>query len=223
MPGRLRLLIVAVAIVLAVLSITPLRRRLPLVRGLPEALDLALWVGLVLLCLSALAGVRTAKSIQLTQSLARAGLYLAGQALGSLLGPAAWWVSAHEPGLALVMVGAVALAWAGVAARLARVVRRAQEPRARLGDWWVLQYKRPIRPPIQVRAPVPAGFGAVMNAGAAAQYVGVSRTTLYRWARAGRVPCTRESGGLRFRSADLAVVRGRLHSAEGAGRRRSWR
>ena len=77
MPVRLRLVIVAVAIVLALLSITPLRRRLPVVRRLPEGLDLAMWVGLVLLCLSALAGVRTAKSIQLTQSLARAGLELA--------------------------------------------------------------------------------------------------------------------------------------------------
>lgn len=223
MPVRLRLAIVAVAIVLALLSITPLRRRLPVVRGLPEGLDLAVWVGLVLLCVSALAGVRTAKSIQLTQSLARAGLELAGQALDSMLGPVASWVSVHEPGLVLVIVGAVALAWAGVAARLAWVVRRAQEPRARLGDWWVLKYKRPIRPPIQVRAPVPAVHGSFMSAGAAARYVGVSRTTLYRWARAGRVPCTRDKGELRFSSADLAVVRGRLRTTEGAGRRRSWR
>src|SRR5579864_8507966 len=114
MSVRLRLLIVAVALVLVLLSITPLRRRLPVVRGLPEGLDVALWVGLLLLCLSALAGVRTAKSIQLAQSLARAGLYLAGQALGSLLGPAASWVSAHEPGLAVITVGVVALAWAAV-------------------------------------------------------------------------------------------------------------
>ena len=222
MSVRLRLLIVAVALVLVLLSITPLRRRLPVVRGLPEGLDVALWVGLLLLCLSALAGVRTAKSIQLAQSLARAGLYLAGQALGSLLGPAASWVSAHEPGLAVITVGVVALAWAAVAARLALVVRRAQEPRARLGDWWVLKYTRPTRPPIQIRTAVPAGHGSLMDVGAAAQYVGVSRTTLYRWARAGRVPCTRSQGGLRFSSADLAVVRGRHHSGERA-RRRSTR
>jgi excisionase family DNA binding protein len=223
MPVRLRLLIVGAAIVLAVLSITPLRRRLPVVRSLPEGLDLTLWVGLVLLCVSALAGVKTAKSIELTQSLARAGLYLAGQALGSVLGPAGSWVSGHEPGLALILMGAVALAWAGVAAQLAWVVRRAREPRARLGDWWVLEYKRPIRPPIQVRTAVPAGHGPLLTAGAAAQYVGVSRTTLYRWAKAGRVPCTRDRGGLRFNSADLLVVRGRLHSSDVASRTRSRR
>ncbi|MGA8923581.1 MAG: helix-turn-helix domain-containing protein [Candidatus Dormiibacterota bacterium] len=219
MPASLRLLIAAVAIALVVLSIPPLRRRLPVVRRLPEGLDLVLWVGLVLLCLSALAGVRTAKSIQLTQSLVRAGLELTGQVLDSLLGPAARWVSSHEASLALITVGAVALAWVGVAVRLGSVVRRSQEPQPRLGDWWVVKYKRRIRPPLQVRAAVPAGPGAFMDAGAAAQYVGVSRATLYRWARAGRVPCTREGGGLRFSSVDLAAARGRVRHGTGAGRR----
>ncbi|HUY73330.1 MAG TPA: helix-turn-helix domain-containing protein [Candidatus Dormibacteraeota bacterium] len=218
MPASLRLLIVAVALILVVLSITPLRRRLPVVGDLPEGLDLAAWVGLVLLCLSALAGVRTAKSIQLSQSLARAALTLAGQTFDSALGPAASWVSAHEPGLTLITVGVAALAWAGVAARLGAVVRRSQEPQPRLGDWWVVKYNRRTRPPIQLRAAAVAGHVAFMDAGAAAQYVGVSRTTLYRWARAGRVPCTRDEGGLRFNSADLAAVRGRLHSSAGAGR-----
>lgn len=218
MPASLRLLIVSVAIVLVVLSIPPLRRRLPVVGRLPERLDLALWVGLVLLCLSALASVRTAKSMELAQSLARAALELAGQTLASVLGPAASWVSSHEPGLALVTVGVVALAWAGVAIRLARVVRRAQEPHPRLGDWWVVKYDPRTRPPVQLRAAAPAGHVAFMDVGAAAQYVGVSRATLYRWARAGRVPCTREGGGLRFSPADLATVQGSLRSNAGAGR-----
>ena len=223
MPSSLRLLIAAVALVLVVLSIPPLRRRLPVVHRLPVGLDMVLWVGLVLLCLSALAGVRTAKSIQLAQSLARAALELAGQVFDSVLGPAASWVSAHEPGLALITAGAVALAWVGVAARLASVMRRAQEPHPRLGDWWEVKYTRRTRPPLQVRPVVPAVHVAFMNAGAAAQYVGVSRTTLYRWARAGRVPCTREGRGLRFSSADLAAVRGRLRSRAGVGRRRETR
>ncbi|HUZ86872.1 MAG TPA: helix-turn-helix domain-containing protein [Candidatus Baltobacterales bacterium] len=220
MPGSLRLLIVALAIILVILSITPLRRRLPVVSEMPEGLDLALWVGLVLSCVSALAGVRTAKSIQLGQSLARAALTLAGQTVNSMLGPAASWVSVHEPGLALITVGVIVVAWAGMAARLASVMRRAQEPHPRLGDWWVVKYTRRTRPPVQLRAVVPDGHAALMDVGAAAQYVGVSRTTLYRWARAGRVPCTREGGGLRFSSADLASVRGRLRSSAGAGRRR---
>jgi len=223
MSTNLRLVIVAVALVLVILSITPLRRRLPVVSDLPEGLDLALWVGLVLLCLSALAGVRTAKSIQLSESLARAALTLAGQTFDTALGPAASWVSAHEPGLAILTVGVVALAWAGIAARLASVVRREQEPHPRLGDWWVVKYTRPTRPPVQLRAAVPDGHVAFMDAGTAAQYVGVSRATLYRWARAGRVPCTREGGGLRFNSADLAMVRGRLRSRAGTGRREDLR
>ena len=219
MSTNLRLVIVAVALVLVILSITPLRRRLPVVSDLPEGLDLALWVGLVLLCLSALAGVRTAKSIQLSESLARAALTLAGQTFDTALGPAASWVSAHEPGLAILTVGVVALAWAGIAARLASVVRREQEPHPRLGDWWVVKYTRPTRPPVQLRAAVPDCHVALMDAGTAAQYVGVSRATLYRWARAGRVPCTQEGRGLRFNSADLATVRGRLSSRAGTGRR----
>ncbi|HSP08518.1 MAG TPA: helix-turn-helix domain-containing protein [Candidatus Dormibacteraeota bacterium] len=218
MPASLRVLIIAVAIVLVLLSIKPLRRRLPVVSDLPEGLDLAVWVGLVLLCFSALAGVRTAKSIELSQSLARAALELAGQTLGSALGPPASWVSAHEPGLALITLGVIAAVWAGMAARVATVLRRSRQPHARLGDWWVVNYKRRMRPPVQLRPALPDGHAAFMDAGAAAQYVGVSRATLYRWVRAGRVPCAREGGGLRFSSADLARVRGRLGAGTTNGR-----
>lgn len=218
MPLGLRVLIVAVAIVLVVLSITPLRRRLPVVGDLPKRVDLAVWVGLILLCLSAFVDVRTAKSIELGQSLARAALVLAGQTLGSTLGPPASWVSAHEAGLALVTVGAISVAWAAIAARLASVVRTAHEPRPRLGDWWLVKYTRRTRPPVQLRPALPDGPVPFMDAGAAAEYVGVSRGTLYRWARAGRISCAHEHGGMRFSSADLVKLRGRRRAGAGDGR-----
>lgn len=208
MPPGLRLLIVAMVVVLMVLSIPPLRRRVPVVRGLPQWLDLAAWVGLVLLCLSALADVETAKSIELSQSLARAALVLAAQSLGSTLASIASWVVAHEAALTLVTVGAISVAWAAIAARLAAVARSAHEPHPRLGDWWLVQYRRRSRPPVQLRAAVPDGPAPFMEAGAAAEYAGVSRATLYRWARAGRVSCAHEGGGMRFSKADLARLRG---------------
>lgn len=207
MPLSLRVLIVAVAIVLVVLSIPPLRRRLPVVRDLPKRLDLVVWVGLVLLCLSAVVDVKTARSIELGQSLARAALVLAVQSLVSALAPIVSWVSAHQAALVLVTVGAVAVAWTAIAARLASVVRSAQQPRPRLGDWWLVKYKRRTRPPVQLRAALPDGPAAFMEAGAAAEYVGVSRATLYRWARTGQVSCAHEGGGIRFSSADLARLR----------------
>lgn len=207
MPQGLRVLIVAVAVALVVLSLPPLRGRLPVVRDLPKRLDLVAWVGLVLLCLSALADVETARSIALGQALARAALVLAAQSFGSALASMVSWVFAHQAALVLVTVGALSVAWAAIAARFAAVARSAQEPRPRLGDWWLVKYKRRTRPPVPLRAALPDGPAAFMEAGAAAEYVGVSRATLYRWARAGRVSCAHEGGGIRFSSADLARLR----------------
>jgi excisionase family DNA binding protein len=208
MPPGLRVLIVAMVIALVLLSIPPLRRRVPIVRGLPQWLDLVAWVALVLLCLSALADVETAKSMELSQSLARAALVLAAQSLGSALASMVSWVFAHQAALILVTVGAISVAWAAIAARFAAVARSTHEPHPRLGDWWLVQYKRRSRPPVQLRAAVPDGPAPFMDAGAAAEYAGVSRATLYRWARAGRISCAHAGGGMRFSKADLARLRG---------------
>jgi excisionase family DNA binding protein len=211
---NLRPVIASLAGLLLLLSIPPLRRRLPGLRRCPAGLELLLWLGFVSLCLVALASGRTIRSTELSQATARAALNVAGQAVGSLLGPKALWMSAHEPGVELVTAGVVGLGCVVVAARAVTGLRRALQPRPRLGDWWEVKLSLGAAPPIQVRAasrfqlqPAPcAASDAVMDARAAALYFGVSRATVYRWARTGRLPSTRTSVGLRFSSDDLAAV-----------------
>ena len=205
--GNLRLAIASLAALLLLLSIPPVRRKLPGLRGCPAGLELLLWLGFVFLCLAALASVRTVRSTELSQASARAVLYFAGQALDSLLGPAALWVSGHEPGVAVVTVGAVGLAWVVVAARAVTAFRRALQPHPRLGDWWEVKLSRVSAPRFHVRPAPRAASATLMDAPAAALYLGVSRTTVYRWARAGRLRSTRADARLRFSSGDLAAIR----------------
>lgn len=205
--GNLRLAIASLAALLLLLSIPPVRRKLPGLRGCPAGVELLLWLGFVFLCLAALASVRTVRSTELSQASARAALYFAGQALDSLLGPAALWVSAHEPGVAVVTVGVVGLGWVVVAARAVTVFRRALQPRPRLGDWWEVKLRRVAAPRFPVRPAPFAASATFMDAPAAALYLGVSRTTVYRWARAGRLRCSRAGKGMRFSSGDLAAIR----------------
>lgn len=205
--GNLRLAIASLAALLLLLSIPPVRRRLPGLRGCPAGVELLLWLGFVFLCLATLASVRTVRSTELFQASARAALGFAGQALDSLLGPAALWVSVHEPGVAVVTVGVVGLAWVVVAARAVTVFRRALQPHPRLGNWWLVKFSPGAAPRFQVQPAPSAVLATFMDAHAAALYLGVSQATVYRWARAGRLRFSRAGEGLRFSSGDLAAIR----------------
>ncbi|HEV2028223.1 MAG TPA: helix-turn-helix domain-containing protein [Candidatus Dormibacteraeota bacterium] len=205
--GSLRLVIPCLAGLLVVLSIPPLRRRLPGLRRCPAGLELLLWLAFVSLCLAALASVRTNRSTELSQAVARAAIDVAGRTLDSLLGPAIHWVSVHEPGVAVATVTMAGLGWVLVAARAASVFRRAREPRPHLNDWWVVKPDLSAGRRIEVHPAPSVASTALVDAHAAAQYLGVSRATVYRWARAGRLRSRRAGTQLRFSSGDLAALR----------------
>jgi excisionase family DNA binding protein len=207
--GNLRPLIVSTAILLVLLSVPPLRRRLPGVRVFSRGLELLVWLVFVFLCLAALAGVEGPRATDLRLALERASLNLAGQSVGSLFAPATQWVSAHQPGFALVTAGAVALGWVCVGARAAVIFGRALTPHPRLGDWWPVDLGEVAAPGVAVRPASPIVAAAFVDVQAAALYLGVSRTTVYRWARAGRLRCSRTGNELRFSSDDLAALRRR--------------
>jgi excisionase family DNA binding protein len=212
--GNFRLAIAFLAGLLLLLSIQPLRRRLPgVVRRSLAGLELVLWLAFVSLCVAALSSVRTARSTELGQAVARAAFDVTGRSIDSSLGPAIRWVSVHEPGVALVTLAAAGLSWALVAARAALAFRRALEPRPRLHDWWVVKLGPRENVRIEVHpSPVVAPL-ALVDAHAAALYLGVSRATVYRWARGGRLRSRRAGTKLRFSSGDLALLR-EPHSAE---------
>lgn len=205
--GSLRLVIPCLAGLLVVLSIPPLRRRLPGLRRCPAGLELLLWLAFVSLCLAALASVRTNRSTELSQAVARAAIDVAGRTLDSLLGPAIHWVSVHEPGVAVATVTMAGLGWVLVAVRAASVFRRAREPRPHLNDWWVVKPDLSAGRRIEVHPAPSVASTALVDAHAAAQYLGVSRATVYRWARAGRLRSRRAGTQLRFSSGDLAALR----------------
>jgi excisionase family DNA binding protein len=205
--GNFRLAIAFLAGLLLLLSIQPVRRRLPGVRRYPAGLDLVLWLAFVSLCVAALSSVRTARSTELGLAVARAAFDVTGRSIDSSLGPAIRWVSVHEPGVALVTLAAAGLGWALVATRAALAFRRALEPRPHLNDWWVVKPGPREKVRIEVHpAPVVAPI-ALVDAHAAALYLGVSRATVYRWARGGRLRSRRAGTKLRFSSGDLAVLR----------------
>jgi excisionase family DNA binding protein len=205
--GNFRLVIPCLAGLLVVLSIPPLRQRLPGLRRCPPGLEVLLWLAFVVLCLAALASVRTIRSIELSQAAARAAIDVAGRSLDSLLGPAIHWVSVHEPGVAVATIVTAGLGWVLVAARAASVFRRALEPRPHLNDWWVVTPVQRAKLRLEVYPPPSAASTALVDVHAAAQYLGVSRATVYRWARAGRLPSRRAGIQLRFSSGELAALR----------------
>jgi excisionase family DNA binding protein len=205
--GNLRLPIACLAGLLLLLSITPLRRRLPGLRASPPGVELLLWLAFLSLCLAALAGVRTVRSTELSQATARAAVAIAGQAFDSLLGPAVRWVSAHEPWVALATVGVAGLVWVVIAARAVTVLLRALQPRPRLEDWWVVKPALTAAPRVMVLATPSVPPAAFMDAQAAAQYLGVSRATVYRWARVGRLRSRRSGARVHFSPGDLAALR----------------
>jgi excisionase family DNA binding protein len=202
----LRFAIIVLACLLLLLSIAPIRRRLPGLRGWPAIVEVLLWLAFVALCLVALSSVRTIRSTELSQATARAAVAIAGQAFDSLLGPAIRWVSLHEPGVALVTVAMAGLGWAVVATRAVTVFRRARQPRPRLEDWWVVKSALRAAPLAPVEAAPSAVPAAFLDARAAALYLGVSRATVYRWARAGRLRSKRAGARLHFSSGDLAAL-----------------
>ena len=210
--GNFRLAIIFLAALLLLLSIKPLRRRLWGLRRAPAGLELVLWVAFVALCGAALSSVRTARSTELAQAVARAAFDVTGRSIDSVLGPAIQWVSVREPGVALVTLAVAGLGWVLVAARTALALHRALEPRPRLNDWWLVKRAPRARPRIEVRpapavpTPVVAPL-ALVDAHAAAVYLGVSRATVYRWARGGRLRSRRAGTKLRFSSGDLAALR----------------
>jgi excisionase family DNA binding protein len=220
--ANFRLPIALLAALLLVLSINPLRRRLPGLRRAPAGIDLILWVAFVTLCLAAISSVRTARANELAQAVARAAFDVTGRSIDSSLSPAIRWVSLHQPGIALITLAAAGLAWLLVAGQVSVAVRRAFEPRPHLNDWWVLKPAPREGPRIEVldappapsRAalaptiPAPAVVPlALVDAHAAAVYLGVSQATVYRWARGGRLRYRRAGTKLRFSSGDLAALR----------------
>jgi excisionase family DNA binding protein len=210
--GNFRLAIAFLAALLLLLSIKPLRRRLWGLRRAPAGLELVLWLAFVALCMAALSSVRTARSTELAQAVARAAFDVTGRSIDSVLGPAIQWVSVREPGVALATLAVAALGWVLVAARTALAFHRALEPRPRLNDWWVVKrapreiLRIQVHPASAVPAPVVAPL-ALVDAHAAAVYLGVSRATVYRWARGGRLRSRRAGTRLRFSSGDLAALR----------------
>jgi excisionase family DNA binding protein len=205
--GNFRLVIPSLAGLLVVLSIPPLRRRLPGIRRCPAGLEVLLWLAFVVLCLAELASVRTNRSTELSQAVARAAIDVAGRYLDSLSGPAVHWVSVHEPGVAVVTAVTTGLGWVLVAARAASVFRRTIEPRPHLNDWWVVKPDPRAKRRIEVYPAPSAASTALVDAHAAAQYLGVSRATVYRWARGGRLRSRRAGTQLRFSSGELAALR----------------
>lgn len=205
--GNFRLVIPCLAGLLVVLSIPPLRRRLPGLRRCPAGLEVLLWLAFVVLCLAALASVRTIRSTELSQAAARAAIDVAGRSFDSLLGPAIHWVSVHEPAVAVATVVTAGLGWVLVAARAASVFRRAREPRPHLNDWWVVEPGPRAKRRNEVYPAPSAASTALVDAHAAAQYLGVSRATVYLWACAGRLRSRRAGTQLRFSSGDLAALR----------------
>ena len=143
--GNLRPAIVCLAGFLVLLSITPLRRKVPLLRSIPAGVELGFWLGLIWLCATALASVQTTRSIDLGLATGRAAIYFAGQTFEWLLGSLSRWVAAHEPAVVVAMVGIVASSWLVIFARAIAAFRRSLEPRPRLGDWWVLRLRRAPR------------------------------------------------------------------------------
>jgi excisionase family DNA binding protein len=205
--GNFRLAIVFLAGLLLLLSIQPLRRRLPGFRHYPPGLELVLWLAFISLCVAALSGVRTARSTELGLAVARAAFDVAGRSIDSLLGPAIRWVSVHEPGVALITLAAAGVAWVVVGAQAAFALRRALEPRPRLNDWWVVKSRPKERLRIEVHPAPAVAPPALVDVHAAALYLGVSRTTVYRWARGGRLRSRRAGTKLCFSSGDLAALR----------------
>ena len=205
--GRFWLAMACLAALLVLLSITPLRRRLPGLRRFAGGLELLLWVAFVSLCLAAFAGVRTARSTELVQSLARAALDVTVRSVDSSLGPASHWVSIHQPGISVATLALAGIAWALVAIRVLLVLRRRLAPRPRLNDWWLLKPGPRTGPRVEVRPSPSVAPPALVDAHTAAQYLGVSRATVYRWARAGRLRSRRAGTQLQFSSGDLAALR----------------
>jgi excisionase family DNA binding protein len=202
---NIRLLILFTALLLVLLSITPLRRRLPWVRRLP-GLELMLWIAFAFICVAAVTRVQDFRQSELRLAVARAALTLAGQGLGPFFEPAVRWVSLHQPGLAFLTVGVAGLGWVCVAARTATVFGRNLGNRRRLGDWRVLELSaRPDHGPA-IRPATPPTIRALMDTDAAARYLGVSRATVYRWVRTGRLRGVHAGKRLRFSPDDLAVL-----------------
>lgn len=205
--GNFRLVIPYLAGLLLLLSIPPLRRTLPGLRRFPAGLEMLLWVAFVTLCVAALASVRTARSTELGQAVARAALDVTGRSLDSVLGPASHWVSIHEPGVALMTLGLAGLGWILVAASLVFGLRRALKPRPHLNDWWVVKPEPKASLRIEVHPAPSVAAPPLVDAHAAALYLGVSQATIYRWARAGRLHSKRAGTQIRFSSGDLAALR----------------
>ncbi|HEY1456144.1 MAG TPA: helix-turn-helix domain-containing protein [Candidatus Dormibacteraeota bacterium] len=206
---NLRLAIAAVAVLLVLLSITPLRRRLPLIRALPRGFELVLWLGFVSLCLGAFATVRTVHSTELSLAAAHAGANIAGQALGSVLASPAHWVAVHEPAVAIASVAVAGLVWMFIVARTWALIGRAVRPRPRLGGGWVVvaRRRRGAQEPQQAPATSAAQAPAFVDANIAATYLGVSRGTVYRWARIGRLRSLRAGAKIHFSAGEVAAMR----------------
>jgi len=220
--GNLRLVIAFLAGLLLLLSLLPLRRRLPGLRSCPVGLELLLWLAFVsLFSLALLASVQTARATELSQALFWAALDITGQALASALEPAALWLSAHESVIAVVTVCVVGLGWIVIARGAVEGMRRALQPSPRLGDWWQVRWRPELASRLYVQPALLSAPTALVDARAAAVYLGVSRSSVYRWARTGQLRCTHARSGLRFNSGELAALRERrTHRTGAVGRSR---
>jgi excisionase family DNA binding protein len=204
--GNLRLAIVSLASILAALSVPPLRRRLPGLRGCPAWLEILLWSAFAYACLVALDRVRTAQSIRLTQAAARATLSISGQYLDPVIRPSVGWLSAHEAPIVLLAAGALGISWLVVAVAAVAALRRTLQPQPRLADWWVVVQRPATAPPVRPFMAIASVSTGVFDARGAAAYLAVSRSSVYRLVRAGQLSCVRTHHGMRFNSGELAAL-----------------
>jgi excisionase family DNA binding protein len=179
---------------------------MPGLRAFSPAIELVLWLGLLALCVTALASVQTVRSADIARSIARAAVYLAGQSVDSALSPGMRWMSLHETRVAVATFAVAVLAWLLVTAQAVLAIRRALEPRPRLGDWWVYKPGRGRAPGVS-HLPAPSVEPTFsMDVRTAAAYLGVSKATVYRWARAGRLEPEGVGEQLQFKAGDVAAL-----------------
>lgn len=168
-----------------------------------------LWFALAFACLAVLDRIRSPRLVGLIQTATWAMLVIASLSLDSLVDPVAVWLSSHKTPLVLIIIRGLGIGSLVVATAAVTALRQAIRPRPCPGDWWVLSWRLLMTPRTTSRTPITTNSSRVFDAHAAAVYLGVSRSSVYRWVRAGQLYCMRTGEGMLFRHIQLARVRKR--------------